>query len=122
MHRLFVIVGVTILSLTSTIHAQNAMEFLLAWGNYGTGLSEFQNIGDIANDIAGNTYVLDRFSGSVKKFAPDGSLISIPVTTGFLITNLAIGRDGTIFVNDYDGHRIVKYSAGGLLLMTFGES
>lgn len=82
---------------------------------------------NIATDSAGNIYVVDTASSSVKKFNSSGSLIYQFGNYGtgnnqFLHpTNIAIDSSGNIYVSDFGQHKVKKFDQNGNYLAQIGN-
>lgn len=60
-------------------------EYMMDWGEYGTGTSQFDNIFDIDVDSSNNVYASDRGNGRVQKFTTMGVYVrsyTLSTTTG----------------------------------------
>jgi tripartite motif-containing protein 71 len=98
--------------------------FLLAWGQ--TGYTDGEFAGDqctLEVDPDGNVLVADR-SGRIQKFDPNGqflSKIALGQVDNILVSpwNIAVGRQGNIYVGDYDNLRIVMLDSEGRSLATW---
>lgn len=95
--------------------------FLLSWGK--TGYKEGEFAGDqctLSIDPDGNVLVADR-SGRIQKFDADGqylSAIALGSLDDKLVSpwNIAVDKQGNIYIGDYDNLRIVKLDSEGKVL------
>jgi hypothetical protein len=94
-------------------------------GAFVTSIGQFEAPNGIAIDRAGNIYVTEIGSKHrVQKLGPDGTLVA-KWAPGFGLygpRRIAIGPDDSIYVIDQGGTRIVKFSAGGQVLATWGSN
>lgn len=99
---------------------------------WGTGNGQFKSPTDVAVDALGNIYVADRENGRVQQFSPALAYSRTYGTTGipyltdtshFLRpSGVAAGLDGSIYVLEENGARLVKLDANGTALWTLGEA
>ena len=57
------------------LNADTPPEFLLKWGEYGTGDGQFKTPSGIAVDSSGDVYVADTWNGRIQKFTRDGKFL-----------------------------------------------
>lgn len=90
-------------------------KFLGAFGRAGRGAGEFERLEDIALDRAGRIYTLDSGFARVQVFQSDGTLIRTLGQGAGLCTpaGFGLGPDGSVYVADTCGGRIVKFEQGG---------
>lgn len=100
---------------------------LLSWGRQGTGPGEFDltrlddnsGYGDISVSPNGNVYVADGSNHRVQVFRPDDAPIAQFGTFGNgdgqfgFLSEITIGRDGSVYVLDESANRISKWTAAG---------
>jgi hypothetical protein len=113
-------------------------KFLGAWGE-----GVFSSAHGVFIDRADNVWCCDNFDHTVRKFTTDGKLLMTigepnkPAETGFvlgatpvqhsggpfnMVTNLATGPNGELFISDgYGNARVHRFSADGKLLASWGE-
>ena len=101
-------------------------------GTYGTGNDQFKYPTDVAIDALGNIYVADYGNKRVQQFDHDWAYQRTYGTTGvsyvttdnrfYYPSNVAVGQDGSIYVAEGRGHRLVKLNAEGLPQWTVGEA
>jgi len=99
-------------------------KFLLAWGR--TGYKDEELSGDactVAVDPAGNILVADN-TGRIQKFDPNGNFLSKiilpPVDNLFVsIWNIAVDKQGNIYVGDAAHALIVKLDSEGRVLVSW---
>lgn len=110
--------------------------FVRQWGTTGEpGIAggAFTYPTDVAVSADGKLYAADGYGDRVQVFAPDGSLvlkwggpfatnISGPFNGWFaVVTSIAIAPDGSVFVADFDNHRVQEFAPDGTFLSSFGE-
>ncbi|MBM4430452.1 MAG: hypothetical protein FJ026_08930, partial [Chloroflexi bacterium] len=102
---------------------------------WGTGNDQFKNPTDVAVDATGNLYVADWVNTRVQQFAQSGGIwtyvrtygeTGVPyVTDGYHYNNpsgVAIASDGSIYLTEDYGHRLVKLSPDGTPIWTVGAA
>ena len=82
--------------------------------------------GGIATDAAGNVYTTDPANHRVRKFAPDGALITQWGAQGQADNqferpeDIAVDPSGNVFVEDSGFNRIKKFDSSGTFITKFG--
>lgn len=110
------------------VHFDADREFVSAWGEFGSGPGEYNNMIAIAVHTDGTVYVVDDVRGVAEKYDPDGKVIGTVdvfsnTTPGFnKATGLAIDADGNLFVSQSSPEQVVKFSPSGELLTTYGAA
>ena len=100
----------------------------------GSGNDEFENPFDVAVDASGNVYVADFVNTRAQEFSPSGGtwtyartlgLTGVPyVTDGYHYntpSGVAVAGDGSLYVIEDRGHRLVKLSGAGAPIWTVGS-
>jgi sugar lactone lactonase YvrE len=72
----------------------------------------------LAADALGNIYVSEYTGRRIDKLSSSGTLL-LTFTTPFAAGGVAVGRDGTIYVGDYDHGNVYRYSSAGAPLGLF---
>lgn len=101
-------------------------------GSYGTGNNQFKYPTDVAVDASGNIYVADYGNKRVQQFNSSRVYQRTYGTTGdsYVEANdrfyhpegVAVGPDGSIYIAEGYGHRLVKLNAAGIPQWTVGEA
>lgn len=100
------------------------------------GAARFRNPYDIAVDSAGNGYVADYESHTIRKVTPDGvttTLAGAPGLPGFVDgtgaaarfngpASLAVDAAGNVYVTDRDNHNIRKITPAGVVTTLAGST
>jgi len=100
--------------------------YLLEFGAFGTAQGEFQRPAGLAWN-AGKIYVTDAVNNRVLVFTDDGKfegLLGAPdQPLAFdLPYDIALGRDGALYVIEYGGGRLSRVSLDGKLLAQYGRT
>ena len=101
-----VLVGVLILALPAAAHAHREVKFIQEFGGKGEQAGQFAEKVYIAFDREGGIYITDTDNFRIQKLKPNGQLQFEIQTSGeqFTLinpTDIAIGKDGTIYVMDW---------------------
>ncbi len=110
-------------------------KFLMQWGAPGSGDGQFSGFLSVGADEQGNVYVSDDQNFRIQKFDGNGKFLmkwgshgggdgqfgrmNNPENGG--PAGIAIDRQGNIFVNDPDNHRVEKFDSNGQFLAKFGN-
>ena len=94
-------------------------KFLLSWGRKGKADGEFDLPHAVRIDSKGNVYVADRENDRLQVFTPEGKFLR--KIEGVAPFGLFITPDDTLFVADGRANRVVKMTADGKVLASFGE-
>ena len=100
--------------------------FLLRWGKAGYNDGEFSDVYSLAIAPNGNVLVSDS-TGRIQKFDSNGQFMSTsnpePVDNqGVFLWNIAVDKQGSIYVADWYGERIVKLDPEGKALAAWSGS
>lgn len=97
---------------------------------YGTGNYQFNGPADVAVDSAGNIYVADEGNARVQQFNSSRTYVRTYGTTGVpyltdgyhyhLPSGVAAPQDGSIYLTEQRGHRLLKLNAAGVPQWTVG--
>lgn len=102
--------------------------FMLKWGSYGTGASQFNYPNAVATDEQGNVYVLDAQNYRVQKFDRLGNFITQWGSVGvgnaqfYNSSGIAVDLSGNVFVADGGNYRVQKFSGSGAYLGQWGSN
>jgi len=102
---------------------------------WGDGNDQFKNPTDVAVDAVGHLYVADFVNTRVQQFTRSGSTwtylrtygtTGVPyVTDGYHYntpSNVAVAADGSIYLTEDKGHRLVKLRSDGTPIWTVGAA
>lgn len=114
------------------IFDRNTLAFVATiGGNWGDADNEFRHPSDVTVDALGNIYVADFVNSRVQQFNANRDHIStfgvtgVPyVTDGFHYyrpESVAIAADGSLYIAEVNGKRIVKRNATGSVAWTIGQ-
>ena len=91
-------------------------------GIFVASIQQFEAPSGIAIDHAGNIYVAEIGSKHrIQKLGPDGTFIAEWAPGLYGPRRIAIGPDGSIYVDDSGHNRIVKFSPDGQVLASWGS-
>lgn len=117
-------------------HLTGAGNFVRQWGKtreIGVSAGEFNYPTDVAVAPDGTLYVADGYGDRVQAFSPDGKFshkwggpfgmnIFGPFNGWFaVVTGVAVGPEGNIFIADFYNHRVQKFAPDGTFLTSFGK-
>ena len=101
-------------------------------GSWGNGAGQLKNPSDVAVDASGNLYVADYENQRVQQFNTSRSLsrtygvTGVPyVTDGahfYRPNSVAVANDGSIYITEALGNRVVVLNPNGSLRWTVGEA
>ncbi len=101
--------------------------FIMRWGDSGSGDGQFNFPWGIAVSSDGSVYVADTNNNRVQKFDRNGVFISKWGSLGSLPgkfnnpVGVAASPDGTVYVADKNNSRIQKFSSTGTFLASWGS-
>jgi DNA-binding beta-propeller fold protein YncE len=100
-------------------------------GMYGTDNNHFNHPTDVAIDAVGNIYIADNWNKRVQQYSSSRVYQRTYGTTGVSYTTdayhyyfpngVAVGKDGSIYIVENRGHRLVKLDANGAAQWTIGQ-
>jgi len=96
--------------------------FIGSLGRIGDGDGEFKEPVAVAVDKRGNIYVADFINRRVQKLKSDGTFTAQwrGPDENLAPRDLTIGDDGSVYVADEGGARIVKFDSNGKVISVFG--
>lgn len=98
--------------------------YVSSFGTAGTGTGQFSVAGDMAQDSAGNIYIMDASLDRVQKFSANGTYLLTFGSVGDGINwspgGVAIASTGSVWVSDWVNNRILKFSPTGDYISKFG--
>lgn len=112
---------------------RNTLTYIATIGTgFGSGNTQFRYPTDVAVDTAGNIYVADLHNLRVQQFDSNRVYQRTYGTTGvpYPATNnrfnepegVAVGPDGSLYIVEGEGHRLVKLDANGIPQWTVGTA
>jgi tripartite motif-containing protein 71 len=103
--------------------------FLTKWGSFGTGNTQFRNIGDIGIDAFGHIYVVDRGNDRIEKFDTDGRFITLWGSAGIANgqfnheVDIAVYPCGNnLYIADKDNNRVQMFGTDGKFIRKWGSA
>ena len=102
--------------------------FVSAWGQYGSGIGQFDGPSGIAVDKQNNIYISDTHNHRIQKYSSEGDLIESFGSYGSnpgqfnLPWGIGISHIGEIYVADWANDRIQRFSSEGEYISTVGSS
>jgi sugar lactone lactonase YvrE len=112
---------------TVLLAAPGNVNFVTAWGSFGTNNGQFRVPWSVAVDSSGNVYVADTGKNSIQKFTSTGIFITTWGSSGSGNGQfsgpygLAIDSSGNIYVADTANDRIQKFTSTGIFITTWGS-
>jgi len=107
---------------TMSGYALEQYKFILKWGSFGMGNSQFERPHDVAFDSKGNVYVSGRDNNNIQKFTHNGTFILKWGTKGsgdgqFKIPySIGIDPSDHVFVVDRENSRIQEFDDNGTFI------
>ena len=101
--------------------------FLVSWGEKGSGEGELNGPSGLAFDREDNLYMVDSLNHRVQKFTKDGKFLSAWGSHGSgqghfnMPWGISIDREGNVYVADWGNHRVQKLTPQGEYLASFGH-
>jgi sugar lactone lactonase YvrE len=111
-----------VVSSSMSIHASEQYKYVLKWGSFGSGNSQFMRPHDIAFDSKGNVYVSGRDNNNIQKFTHNGTFLLKWGTKGsadgqFSIPySIGIDPSDHVFVVDRENSRIQEFDINGTFI------
>ncbi|KPJ58193.1 MAG: hypothetical protein AMJ46_14530 [Latescibacteria bacterium DG_63] len=118
---------VTYCSVRASPDTTEVYEYVLSWGEHGSGPGQFNGASRMGSDRHGNVYVCDGLNYRVQKFDSLGSFLMMFGEYGqgpgqFDVPNdVAVNDSGYIYVVDYHNCRVQKFNSLGQFVLEFGE-
>ena len=103
-------------------------KFLERWGEFGTGVGQFNRPSGIAIDSDGNLHIVDHLNARVQKLSPDGKFISSFGTFGTepglfnFPWGISIDSEDGIWIADWRNDRIQRFTPDGEFVSVLGSS
>lgn len=94
-----------------TAASTDVPQFLLKWGMQGSSQGDFDPPAGVTVDDSNYVYVADGRNHRIQKFAPDGRFINSFFQFFLAAWDVAVAKDGSIYVADANANFIYKYSA-----------
>ena len=104
--------------------------YMATIGSSGSGTGQFNHPSDVSVDKAGNIYVADNYNDRVQEFNKSRTYLSTRGTTGvpyltdgfhyYRPEGVSVAADGSIYIVEERGHRLVKLNAAGTPQWTVG--
>jgi streptogramin lyase len=102
-----------------------------SFGSFGAGPGQFDRPTDVAVDANG-IYVADQGNSRIEHFTADGRFLGAwggrplgdgPLSDGQFITPVGVAADtaGNVYVSDFLGERVQKFTADGRFLVKWGS-
>jgi DNA-binding beta-propeller fold protein YncE len=121
-----------LLSLPVLTFSTEEYEFVLMWGEKGSGPGQFNGVGSIDVDSEGNVYVQDKNNYRIQKFTDDGEYLLEWGKYGnndgeFLwLRGICVDNENNLFVDDSDPWdddpcKIQKFDSQGNFILRFGQ-
>ena len=111
-----------IINIPSAVYALQQYKFVMKWGSFGAGNSQFMRPHDIAFDSKGNVYVSGRDNNNIQKFTHNGTFLlkwgSKGSGDGQFSIPYSIGIDPSdhVFVVDRENSRIQEFNTNGTFI------
>ena len=111
-----------IINIPSAVYALQQYKFVMKWGSFGAGNSQFMRPHDIAFDSKGNVYVSGRDNNNIQKFTHNGTFLlkwgSKGSGDGQFSIPYSIGIDPSdhVFVVDRENSRIQEFDTNGTFI------
>ena len=111
-----------IINIPSAVNALQQYKFVMKWGSFGSGNSQFMRPHDIAFDSKGNVYVSGRDNNNIQKFTHNGTFVLKWGTKGrgdgqFSIPySIGIDPSDHVFVVDRENSRIQEFDTNGTFI------
>ena len=111
-----------IINIPSAVNALQQYKFVMKWGSFGSGNSQFMRPHDIAFDSKGNVYVSGRDNNNIQKFTHNGTFVLKWGTKGrgdgqFSIPySIGIDPSDHVYVVDRENSRIQEFDTNGTFI------
>lgn len=110
----------------TAVQAQLPPEFVLKWGDYGSGDGQFNAPRGVEIGPDGNAYVVDGSNHRIQKFTSEGVYLDqwggLGSGDGQLNDpwDITIDPQGFIYVAEYGNHRVQKFTLNGVFVTKWG--
>ncbi len=118
-----------IVSASVSVGSGDTYQFVLKWGERGSGDSQFESPNGVAIDSGGYVYVADANNHRIQKFDSDGNFEAewgSQQRTGDgdfqWPQDVAVDSGGYVYVADTWNHRIQKFDSDGMFLTQWGSN
>lgn len=123
---LFTISLFGMLTVASSVRAEDPPQYLIQWGSYGTGDGQFNYPFGVAVDATGNVLVADEGNHRIQKFTSSGDFLLTWGAFGhgdgelYFPAGIAVDVVGNVYVADQYNNRVQKFTGSGTFLMVIG--
>ena len=111
----------------ATPDSTEVYEYVLSWGEHGSGQGQFNGASKMGSDRHGSIYVSDKLNDRVQKFDSLGNFLLMFGEHGQgpgqfdAPMDVAVDDSGYIYVVDLHNYRVEKFDSLGQFVLEFGE-